>query len=138
MDTKGCEDISDDVFDGRIVVELTGEVLGPPYGQTRNHLPSREKRSSLVRGRRAREEEFQKAEEALALVQQAIGPAREAMVKLATDILALEREIDRNERVHTRLVDLQDRLKAWAAVTSKERVTAEAAASATSKKLLAS
>jgi hypothetical protein len=61
------------------------------------------------------EDEFAQAEHALRMVNQTVGPAREAMVKTHADLLAAERELDRERSTQSALEALQERLHAWVA-----------------------
>lgn len=53
------------------------------------------------------------AERALAAVNQAVGSVREQLTKAATDLIAVEREIDRVAATGQELRDLQVRIDAW-------------------------
>lgn len=53
------------------------------------------------------------------MVQRAIGPQREAVLKAATDLLEIERELERNRRIVIKLDELQARIREWARVRSE-------------------
>lgn len=59
------------------------------------------------------EDEFVQAEHGLRLVNQAVGPAREVIVKAHNDLLAVERELDRVKAIQRGLDAIQDRIKQW-------------------------
>jgi hypothetical protein len=61
------------------------------------------------------ENEFSQAEHALRMVNQTVGPAREALVKIHSDLLAAERELDREKSTQRGLELLQARIDAWVA-----------------------
>lgn len=59
------------------------------------------------------DEDLQEAESALRLVNAAVGDEREVMVKFATDIIAIERDIDRNRALHDRIETIQEKVGDW-------------------------
>lgn len=82
------------------------------------------------------ETEFSQAEHALRMVNQTVGPAREAMVKTHNDLLAVERERDRVTATQRGLEVLRERIRAWVSrvresisevVVGDEEVTLKAA-----------
>jgi hypothetical protein len=59
------------------------------------------------------DEQFQAAERALATVNAAVGSIREQLAKVATDLAAAEREIDRNAALANELEEIQSAIDAW-------------------------
>lgn len=58
-------------------------------------------------------EELESAERALGLTTQALGPAREEAVKLAAEIMEVERDLERNRQVQSKLSSLQQQVRDW-------------------------
>jgi hypothetical protein len=59
------------------------------------------------------DEELMLAEQNLKLVNRTVGPARETLVKLSGDLVAAERELQRNRELEAQLASVQARVKEW-------------------------
>jgi len=59
------------------------------------------------------EREFAEAEHSLRMVNETVGPAREAIVKISGDLLAAERELDRIRNLQTNLDLIRSRIEDW-------------------------
>lgn len=96
------------------VIEIHVESLDRQRGLLRRNVDLLEREMlAATADERTADEELRQAESALRLVNVAVGGEREAAVKLATDIIAIEREMDKNRLLNEQIGAVQQKIDDW-------------------------